>query len=89
MGVYADAGYPNYVVDGWFAVVGPKGLPNEQVKRIQAALVTAFSTAEVKEAMAKQGNTISITSPEAANAQFKKKLTRYAGLIKKAGVVPQ
>ena len=85
----AEAGVPKYLVDGWFAVVGPKGLPAEQVKRIHAGFVNAFGTAEVKEAMAKQGNIINITSPEAASTQFKAELTRYAALVKKAGVVPQ
>ncbi len=85
----AEAGVPKYLVDGWFAVVGPKGLPPEQIKRIHAGFVNAFGTTEVKEAMAKQGNIINITSPEIASAQFKAELTRYAALVKKAGVVPQ
>ena len=43
-------------------MVGPKGLPADQVKRIHNAVATAFATAEVKEAMAKQGNTINYGS---------------------------
>lgn len=85
----AEEGYPKYLVEGWIAVVGPKGLPAEQVKRINAAFVTAFNTQEVKDAMAKQGNTINISTPEVAAAHFKSELVRYAGLVKKAGVVPQ
>lgn len=85
----AEQGYPGYLVEGWIAVVGPKGLPADQVKRINAAFITAFSTAEVKEAMAKQGNTINISTPEFALAHFKSELVKYAGLVKKAGVVPQ
>ena len=85
----AEQGYPGYLVEGWIAVVGPKGLPADQVKRIQNAVATAFATAEVKEAMAKQGNTINISTPEFALAHFKSELVKYAGLVKKAGVVPQ
>ena len=85
----ADAGYPAYLVEGWFAVVGPKNLPTEQVKRINAALVATFATAEVKEAMAKQGNTINGSTPEFAVKHFKSEMVKYAGLVKKAGVVPQ
>jgi tripartite-type tricarboxylate transporter receptor subunit TctC len=84
----AEAGFPKYLVEGWIAAVGPKGLAPEQVKRIQGALATAFATAEVKEAMAKQGNTIQISTPEVALAHFKTELARYAALVKKAGVVP-
>ena len=85
----AEQGYPGYLVEGWIAVVGPKGLPADQVKRIHNAVATAFATAEVKEAMAKQGNTINISTPEFALAHFKSELVKYAGLVKKAGVVPQ
>jgi tripartite-type tricarboxylate transporter receptor subunit TctC len=45
-------------------------------------------TEEVKETMAKQGNLVNITSPDAALAHFKSELARYAALVKKAGVVP-
>ena len=85
----AEQGYPGYMVEGWIAVVGPKGLSAELVKRINAAFVTAFSTPEVKEAMAKQGNTIHISTPEFALAHFKSELVKYAALVKKAGVVAQ
>jgi tripartite-type tricarboxylate transporter receptor subunit TctC len=85
----AEAGYPKYLVEGWTAVIGPKGLPAEQVKRINAAFVAAFATPEVKEAMAKQGNTINISTPEFAQKQFKDELVKYAAIVKRAGVVPQ
>jgi tripartite-type tricarboxylate transporter receptor subunit TctC len=85
----AEAGVPRYLVEGWIAAVGPKGMAPDLVKRINAAIVTAFDTAEVKEAMAKQGNTISISTPEFAQKHFRDELVKYAALVKKAGVVPQ
>ena len=84
----AEQGYPKYLVEGWIAVIGPKGMPADMVKRINAAFVTAFATPEVKEAMSKQGNTINISTPEFAAAHFKSELVKYAALVKKAGVVP-
>jgi tripartite-type tricarboxylate transporter receptor subunit TctC len=86
---FADQGLPNYIVDGWFAVVGPKGLPAAEVKRVHDAFVTAFATPEVKDAMAKQGNTIAISTPEAAQAFFRSEFAKYAALVKKAGLEPQ
>ena len=86
---FADQGFPKYVVEGWFAVVGPKGLSADTVKRVNAAFISAFSTPEVKETMARQGNTINIGTPEAATPFFKSELVKYAALVKRAGVVPQ
>ncbi len=85
----AEAGFPDFLVDGWFAVVGPKGLEADKVARIHAAVVTAFNSPEVKEAMARQGNLIAIKSPEASLAHFRSEMARYAALIRKAGVVAQ
>ena len=84
-----EAGVPSYLVDGWFAAVGPKGVAVEVVRRLHAALVTAFNTDEVKDAMARQGNTIQISTPEAAGLHFRSEMVKYAALVKKAGVVAQ
>jgi tripartite-type tricarboxylate transporter receptor subunit TctC len=82
----AEQGLPNYDVAGWFAVVGPAKLPADQVKRIHAAFVAAFASADVKEAMNKQGNMINPTTPEASAQFFRSEMARYASLVKKAGV---
>lgn len=85
----AEAGLPSFLVEGWFAAIGPKGLPADQVKRIHTALSTAFDTTEVKDAMAKQGNSIKISTPEFAKDFFSKELKLYADTVKRAGVVAQ
>ncbi len=83
---FAEQGLPNYIVDGWFAVIGPKNLPATEVKRIHSAFTAAFASAEVKESMGKQGNSITISTPEAAASFFKSEVDKYAKLVKKAGV---
>lgn len=39
--------------------------------------------------MARQGNTISISTPEEAQAAFRRELVKYATLVKKVGIGPQ
>ena len=85
----AEQGLSNFAVDAWFAVVGPKNLPAAQVKKVHEAVVTAFNDPTVKDAMAKQGNTIAISTPEQAQAAFRKELAKYAALTKKVGLEPQ
>ncbi len=67
-------------------MVGPARLPADQVKRLHAAFTTAYSSAEVKEAMARQGNVIHPSTPDAAALYFRSEMTRYATLAKKAGI---
>ena len=83
---FVEQGLSNYVVEGWFAVIGPKNLPAADVKRIHSAFTAAFASAEVKESMGKQGNSITISTPEVATAFFKSEVDKYAKLVKKAGV---
>jgi len=81
-----EQGLPNYLVEGWFAVIGPAKMTPADVKRIHDAFVTAFATPEVREAMAKQGNTINVSTPEYANQFFRSELAKYAKLVKKTGI---
>jgi tripartite-type tricarboxylate transporter receptor subunit TctC len=84
-----EQGMPGYVVDAWFAVIGPKGMAPAEVKRVHAAVVAAFGDAAVKEAMARQGNVIQVGSSESAQAFFRSELAKYAKLVKKAGIEAQ
>ena len=83
---FVEQGLPNYVVEAWFAFVGPKGLPAAEVQRVHAAIVAAFADPAVKEAMTKQGNVINVGAPEQATAFFRSEKAKYAQLVKKAGV---
>ena len=86
---FVERGMPNYVVEAWFAVIAPKGLPAAEVQRVHAAVVAAFNDAEVKEAMAKQGNVINVGSADKAMPFFRSELAKYAQIVKKAGVEAQ
>jgi tripartite-type tricarboxylate transporter receptor subunit TctC len=82
----AEQGSPNYVVDAWFAVIGPKGMAAGDVKRVHDAVLAAFADPTVKEAMTKQGNTINVSSTEFAQTYFRSEKDKYAALVKKAGI---
>lgn len=86
---FAEQGLANFSVDAWFAVIGPKGMSPASVKKAHDAVVAAFADPTVKETMAKQGNTIAISTPEQANAAFRNELAKYAALVKKVGLEPQ
>jgi tripartite-type tricarboxylate transporter receptor subunit TctC len=77
---------PNYLVEGWFAMIGPAHMSPADVKRINGHLAQAFAAPEVRDAMAKQGNTINISTPEYAAQFFRSEMAKYAALVKKAGL---
>ncbi len=82
----AEQGLPNYVVDAWFGVLGPKGMGAADVKRAHDAVQAAFADPAVQSAMAKMGNTINVSTSEQAQAYFRSEKDKYAKLVKKAGI---
>ena len=85
----AEQGLNDFAVQAWFALIGPRNLPPAQVQKAREAFVAAFQDPAVKDAMAKQGNTINVSTPEQAQATFKRELTKYGALTKKVGLEPQ
>ena len=81
-----EQGMPGYLVEGWFAVIGPAKLPAADVRRIHDAFAAAFGSPEVQDAMARQGNTINVSTPEYAAQFFRSELVKYADLVRKAGL---
>lgn len=81
-----EQGLPGGLAEGWFAFVAPKGLPPAEVERLNAAAQSAFGAPEVMEAMAEQGNTLRISSPQVAAEFFRNELANGAQLVKKAGI---
>jgi tripartite-type tricarboxylate transporter receptor subunit TctC len=86
---FMEQGLANYSVDAWFGILGPKGMNAVTVKKVHDAVTAAFNDPTVKETMAKQGNTINISSPEETQKTFRSEMQRFAALVKKAGVEAQ
>ena len=85
---FVEQGLPNFVMDAWIAVMGPKGLAIADVKRIHNAFTVAIDDPALRETLVKQGNTVRVSTPEEANVVFKGDLSKYAQLARKAGVEP-
>jgi tripartite-type tricarboxylate transporter receptor subunit TctC len=86
---FVEQGLPRYVIDAWFGVLGPKGMNAAAVKKVHDALLVAFNDPAIKDTMAKQGNTIAISSVEQAQKTFRSEMERFAALVKKVGIEPQ
>jgi len=76
----------NVTVGGWLAAIGPAGLSAAEVKRLREGIVAAWTSAEVKKAMAEQENILRPTTSEEAMVIFAQEQRRYAELVRKIGV---
>jgi tripartite-type tricarboxylate transporter receptor subunit TctC len=83
---YAEQGFPNVDINGWFAVIGPPKMEPAITNRVHDAVVATFDTPEARKAMAEQQNVIHPMSVADSRNFFATEIQRYALLVKQAGV---
>jgi len=84
-----EQGVPNYVVEAWFAVMGPKGMAAADVQRIRDAVAGALADPDVRSVMDRQGNVIEVSTVDYAQKYVRSELQKYAALTRKIGLQAQ
>lgn len=80
-----EAGLPDYQVSAWNAMVAPKGVPPEIMKKLQDALVAAVTDPATKKKLEELGGVVPDAkgaSPEALAALIKSENERWVPLLK-------
>jgi tripartite-type tricarboxylate transporter receptor subunit TctC len=85
----AEQGLKNYALDGWFAAIGPAGLPAAEVQRLHAAFKTTLADPAVRDALLAQGYILEGSTPEKARAYFASEIERMRKLAEQAGIKPE
>ena len=85
----AEAGYPAVEVMNWQGIIGPKGLPADIVKMLNAAGNKAMQDKDVRDRMLSQGNEILGGTPEAFAALIKAEMPRWGKVVKDAKIEPE
>ncbi len=82
----AEAGIKGYVVTSWNGVFAPKGTPKEVIDTMGKAMHELLATAEMKEQFAKVGAQAHASSPDELMSLLKADITKWNGVIDKAGI---
>jgi tripartite-type tricarboxylate transporter receptor subunit TctC len=85
----AEAGYPGVEVLNWQGMVGPKGLPADIVKALNAAGNQALQDPGLREKMLSQGNEIAGGTPEQFAALIKAEAARWGKVVRDAKIEPE
>ena len=80
---------PEFVVQSWWGVLGPAGVPEAVVTRLNTELVRILQTADVKDRFANLGVEAKSSSVAEFSALIKAEIARYAKLIKDIGITPE
>ena len=82
----STTGLPGFEFNSWFAVMAPAGTPKDIVNRLNAEIVKALADPSVHASFIAQGLTPRGSSPSELGTAAKDQLTKYARLIKQAGI---
>lgn len=82
----AEQGVEGFEALNWFAIVGPKGLPDDVVKKVNSALKTTLASKEVQHALQEQGLDAIGGSPEELMQQIRTDLDKWKTVVQTAGI---
>lgn len=85
----AESGVPGYEAFTWFALYAPAGTPPDIVAKLNAEIHKAFRHDEVKSRLASVGAEVALTGPDALKAFQASEASKWAAVIKRAGIKPE
>jgi tripartite-type tricarboxylate transporter receptor subunit TctC len=82
----AEQGVDNADVDLWFGLLAPAKTSSELIARLNGEVRKILAMPDVQQSLEKQGLNVAPSSPEAFGKLVQTDYTRWADLIKKAGI---
>ncbi len=82
-----EAGVPGYQSVAWYGLVGPKGMPNQILEKLSAAVVKAAHSSAVTGVVAQQGGDVVASTPQEFADFIQAERTRYAPIVREAGMM--
>lgn len=80
-----EEGFSDFDVSSWFGVIGPKGLPQEAIDKLNKAIREALAKPEVKERFAGLGAVPADTTPEQFGQFIKTEVETWAPVVEASG----
>ncbi len=82
----AESGYPGYEVSTWFGYLAPAGTPPEVVNKLNAEINAALKHPDVEKRLVALGAELDPGTPAAFGKYLEADMTRWARVIKQAGI---
>jgi tripartite-type tricarboxylate transporter receptor subunit TctC len=82
----AEAGFPDYLASGWFALLAPRDTPKPIVAKINRELAAAMADPVVRERFLQQGAEPMTLTPEQATKFISSETAKWREIIQKANI---
>ena len=84
-----ESGFPEFVVEAWYAVAAPANTPSEIVARLNAEIKKVLELPEAQRVLESEGLTAKTNSPEEMASYVKAEYQRWGRVVKAAGIQPE
>ena len=81
-----ELGYPDAVISAWHGILAPTGTPPAVVQKLNQTLVAALRSPAITERIVGQGGQVVANTPEQFSAFLRSEITRWATVIRSAGI---
>lgn len=86
---FAEAGFPDVVVDGWRALYAPAGTPRAAIDQLNRELGRIAKLPDVQNRLAAIGTVAVISTPEQLTSVMQTETRKWAKVVKDAGIAVQ
>jgi tripartite-type tricarboxylate transporter receptor subunit TctC len=81
----SEAGLTGFAADSWFGIMVPAGTPKDIVAKLNADIVKALDSAEVREIITRQGGEVMGSTPEQMAAQIRSDREKWGKVVRESG----
>jgi tripartite-type tricarboxylate transporter receptor subunit TctC len=82
----AEAALPGYSVTNWIGFFAPAGTPRDIVLKLNAEVTRVMQATEIQKRLSSEGAKFSAWTPEQFGAFVKAEQTKWAKVVKEAGI---
>jgi tripartite-type tricarboxylate transporter receptor subunit TctC len=85
----AESGFPEATIEGWFGLLGPKGMPAPVVAALNAATNETLNSATARQRMESLGARVMGGTPAELDALIRTERARWGKVIREANIKPE
>lgn len=78
----AESGYPEFQATNWYGVLAPAGVPEDIIRKMNAALIEAVTAPNVREHYANNGVESTTSTPEAMRSFLRGEIEKWARIVR-------
>jgi tripartite-type tricarboxylate transporter receptor subunit TctC len=84
-----ELGLKDFEVGTWSVLIAPRGVPQEIVQKVNAAVNATLSDPAIRQRLVAEGSEIQLMTPAETAAFVKSENARWVKVVKDAGITPQ